>query len=200
MCASAVGMSAVGMQHYVEVACDYCGKLFLRYRKNMLGKTCCCSISCSMRLKNPARTHAHTTGRTASPTYSSWANMKKRCDNPTDPKFPDYGGRGIGYDPRWASFEAFLADMGEKPLGTSIDRIDNDRGYSRDNCRWGTHMQQVMNRRCTRRVSYDGEEWTMADLACHLGISRQCLDKRLAAGYSEDDLRKPVRRSRSATP
>lgn len=87
------------------------------------------------------------------PTYRSWENMKQRCLNPRCPKHPRYGGRGIAIDPRWLGprgFQHFLADMGERPPGTTLDRVKNDRGYSKRNCRWATPAQQAQNRRDTR--------------------------------------------------
>lgn len=89
------------------------------------------------------------TGRTkSSPTYRAWANMRQRCTNPNNPKWEYYGGRGITVCARWAdSFEAFLADMGVRPEGMSLDRIDTNGNYGPDNCRWTTWSEQVKNRR-----------------------------------------------------
>jgi hypothetical protein len=122
--------------------------------------------------------------------------MKQRCDNPNNPKYPRYGGTGIGYDPAWASFEAFIGDMGERPPGTSLDRINNGQGYHKDNCRWADPMQQVMNRRCSRKIRYGGRDWQMRELADHFGITRQCLKKRLEAGWAEEHLGLPTQKSR----
>lgn len=79
-------------------------------------------------------------------TYRSWQAMKRRCDSPRDTFYDRYGGRGITYDPRWAAFEAFLADMGERPEGTTLDRTDNDGPYTKANCRWATLSEQRRNR------------------------------------------------------
>ena len=84
-------------------------------------------------------------------TYSSWAHMKQRCDNPNNHAYEDYGGRDITYDPSWWWYENFLADMGPRPEGTTLDRKDNWKGYNKENCRWATHEEQQNNRR-ERRV------------------------------------------------
>lgn len=79
-------------------------------------------------------------------THSSWQNMRTRCNNPNYDHFERYGGRGINYCLSWHSFENFLADMGVRPKGKSLDRIDGDKGYSPDNCQWSTQPEQLRNR------------------------------------------------------
>lgn len=95
-----------------------------------------------------------THGRTDTTEYSSWEGMKDRCCNPNNPRYKDYGGRGITVCDRWLhSFENFYTDMGDRPSPThSIDRIDNDAGYSPDNCRWATKKEQTANRRKPKKL------------------------------------------------
>jgi len=83
--------------------------------------------------------------------YHTWKGMRQRCMNERNRDFALYGGRGIKVAKRWDSFEAFLADMGPRPPGMSIDRINNDKGYSPSNCKWSTDHQQANNRRPRRK-------------------------------------------------
>lgn len=89
--------------------------------------------------------HGHSMGKVETPTYKSWKNMKVRCNLPGRRFNSTYAAKGITYDPRWEQFEAFLADMGERPHGMTLDRIDNDKGYYAANCRWATSHQQARN-------------------------------------------------------
>lgn len=91
--------------------------------------------------------------------YSSWNAMKQRCNNPKAPGYKDYGGRGVTYSKDWETFEGFYEGMGERPLGTTLDRIDTDGNYRPGNCRWSTKEEQQRNQRQHKNklvgVTYD---------------------------------------------
>jgi len=89
-----------------------------------------------------------THGLTNTSTYNSWRSMIQRCDNPNSPAYKNYGGRGITYPTEWKDFNNFFEDMGQRPSREySIDRIDNDKSYSTDNCKWSTYFEQNNNKR-----------------------------------------------------
>lgn len=106
-------------------------------------------MSCGcLKAGRPARLrHGHCVGGKQSPTRISWNAMRLRCNNPKSVSYPAYGGRGIKIDPRWNDFANFLEDMGERPEGTTLDRIDVNGDYTKDNCRWATKEVQTTNRR-----------------------------------------------------
>jgi len=139
--------------------------------------------------------HGHAAAAGASPTYHSWAGMWARSTNPRHGAFGYYGGRGLVVDEAWRDFGVFLADMGEKPPGTSLERIDNDRGYGPGNCRWATAVEQARNQRKNRILTHPGgRSATVAEWAESLGMNYQTLYDRLRQGWSDERaLTTPVR-------
>lgn len=132
-----------------------------------------------------AKKHGHTTKTTQSPTYVSYQNMISRCHRPNHPKYPTYGGKGIFVCDRWReSFDNFLSDMGERPSGTTIDRINGRLGYSPENCRWATIGQQQSNIATNVVVEFRGETKTISEWAKCLHLNANNLAWRLRNGWS----------------
>lgn len=108
--------------------------------------------------------------------------MKARCNNANRADSKNYFGRGISYCASWESFENFLADMGNAPERLSLDRIDNSKGYSKNNCRWATSAQQNLNKRNCVRYEFNGENLTLAEWSRKTGIKRLTLMHRIKRG------------------
>lgn len=140
------------------------------------------SCGCLIREKTAKRstTHGHASGGKMSPTYYSWMSMKSRCLSKRHHIYKSYGGRGITVCKRWLDFRNFLSDMGERPKGMTIDRKNNNRGYSPGNCRWATAQQQARNRSDTRLVSWRGKVLCISDWCSLLGWSYYRLHARLS--------------------
>jgi hypothetical protein len=135
--------------------------------------------SCGCLAKELSSKRNKTHGSTASPEYQTWRGMKERCDNPENSHYLLYGGRGIGYCERWAKFENFLSDMGRRPKGRTLDRVDNNLGYSPDNCRWATADEQSRNTSRNVNITWNGETKCLKDWATTLGITGIALAYRL---------------------
>lgn len=159
--------------------CD-CGRISQPITNNLVrGNT----LSCGCRLEESRRTH----GQTGSPEYRSWRAMRSRCLMESDGSYRNYGGRGIGIVPEWSDFENFLRDMGTKPNRQfDLDRIDNNKGYGPDNCRWVSRKRNLNNKRTNRIVEFRGRSQTITEWAEEVGIHPRTLHYRLTVGWSTE--------------
>lgn len=112
--------------------------------------------SCGCLNRDAARSRVLRHGKHGTSEYNIWQQMRYRCGNSNHPHYRNYGGRGIRVCDRWQSFDSFYADMGPRPLGLSLDRIDNDGNYELTNCRWATRSQQNKNQRPRKRPLTEG--------------------------------------------
>lgn len=136
------------------------------------------SCGCARAEMLSARRKTH--GMTESREYRAWRHMKERCTNPKTIGFEQWGGRGIRVCDRWMkSFEAFFEDMGPCPTGYTLDRIDVDKGYSRENCRWLDVIGQQNNRTNNVRVEHGGRTQTIAEWSRETGIGYHTLHRRI---------------------
>jgi hypothetical protein len=146
------------------------------------GKTTSCGCFHKKQLSSLRKTH----GLSASPEYSIWAGMLNRCKNNSQRCFKHYGGKGIKVCPEWYDFSTFLLDMGNRPSAHhSIERLNGNLAYSKDNCVWASAKQQANNRINVRKFTHLGEEKTIGEWAEYLGIPHSKLYYRLVtAGQS----------------
>lgn len=143
--------------------------------------------------------HGHTSRLGGTATYRSWQAMLRRCETIGNIAYKRYGGRGITVCERWHSFANFLADMGERPPNSTIDRKDTNGNYEPDNCKWSTPAEQARNRSDNRVFTIRGVTGCVTDLAVHFGILRVTVWSRLRVGLSpEEAFTRPVKHPRSA--
>jgi hypothetical protein len=135
-------------------------------------------------------------GSTEKRTYCSWTSMRRRCLQPTDAAFSNYGGRGITICPSWMSYLSFVEDMGLCPDGMSIDRIDNNLGYCKANCRWANKQSQARNRRSNRVLTIDGDTKTLAEWSEFSGLASSTIRMRINynGGKIDSSILAPVTR------
>lgn len=157
-----------------------------------------CTLSCGC-LGNERRAAArwkHGNNRKGyrSGAYNSWHMMKQRCENPKVKKFHNYGGRGIKVCERWSEFSNFLADMGDRPAGMTIERINNSLGYSPDNCKWATKAEQNHNHRRNRLLTVGDLTLNTTQWAKRQNMKYATLEFRLRLGWPpEKAIFTPVR-------
>jgi hypothetical protein len=127
-------------------------------------------------------------GMMSHPLYGTWKNMRGRCNSPDHKNFEHYGGRGIKICPRWDDFILFVKDMGERPHPKySLERINNDKDYSPENCKWATHTEQRNNTRVNKIITFLGVDYTIAQAAKIFSMKYQKLYSRLRRGWSVYD-------------
>ena len=123
--------------------------------------------------------------------YASWYAMKQRCGNPNNLSYKNYGGRGITYPKKWESFVGFQEDMSNGyQKGLTLERIDNSKGYSKQNCRWVTRKENNNNKRSNIVLEFQGKKMTLAYWAEHLGIKFGTLRARYYSGMSKAEILK----------
>jgi hypothetical protein len=163
-----------------ECTCD-CGNT-ARVNATSLASGAIQSCGCLQRetAATTLRTALTTHGQSATVTYRIWKGMITRCVNPANHAWQYYGGRGIKVCERWMKFENFLADMGPRPAGLSLERENNDGNYEPGNCKWATDDEQANNNRHNRWITHNGETLTLSAWAERLGILRSSLHGRIA--------------------
>lgn len=143
------------------------------------------------RLKKPA---CKNKTRAIAPEYSAWRSAKRRCENPKDAAYKEYGGRGISMSEEWSkSYEKFYMDMGPRPDGMSLDRIDNNKGYCLENCRWATTETQNRNRRNNEYYLFRDRYLTKAEIARELGVNPTTVGRYIKrGGMTPDDIERRI--------
>ena len=140
--------------------------------------------SCGCFSSEQKATRSITHGMSNTPTLEVWKNMMNRCFNKNVPAYEDYGLRGITVCERWKDFNLFFKDMDVRPAELFLERVDNDLGYSPENCKWATRAEQARNTRRNKRLTIDGVTLVMADWAQSAGIKQSTLVYRLGKGMS----------------
>jgi len=154
--------------------CLSCGNVFeKRVESKKPRNPCPCKVDYSAQKKHGESPHNIRTKE-----YNAWRNMRRRCNSPNHKSYSDYGGRGIKVCDRWSDYSLFLADMGRCPENYSIDRIDHDGNYEPSNCRWADKRDQVINRRITVKLTFDGITDYLPNWADKYNISRSALYQR----------------------
>lgn len=173
---------------YVEWACRcVCGKtIYLPPYKLISGhpQSCGCKKDYLIGIANTR--HGHTKDK-ISRTYNTWSSMKARCNNLKSNNAKHYGRKGIRVCDRWSSFPNFLKDMGEKPDGMTLERIDSKGNYSPQNCRWATYTEQANNKSSNRIVLYKGTKDTLANACRKANVDYHMVHRRIQKGWAIED-------------
>lgn len=172
----------------------FCGQPFIATASNVArGNTKSCGCLKKRVLSEKARTH----GMSETSAYRLWSNMMRRCGDPLNAAYKNYGGRGIEVCDQWRSFERFFLDMGDRPKGRTLERRDNNKGYSLANCYWATWKQQSNNKRTNVMITIGKETKTISQWCEIKGIPSSRVFARRKLGWSDNELFLPKSPSRS---
>lgn len=162
---------------YVRIRCE-CGKeKSVRYDGLRSGLV----VSCGCKKREHGYKHGNRRSGIYDPLYTCWDGMLQRCTNPKAPHYKDYGGRGITVCEAWLVFENFRADMAPRPTGTTLERLNNSQGYSKSNCVWATHRQQMRNTRRNINITYLNRTQCLTDWCADLGVPYSLAQSRITA-------------------
>lgn len=171
---------------WILCACD-CGLLKeTRLNDARMGKVKSCGCFHREMASKASTTH----GRSNDPVYRVWASMVERCSSPDCSSYPRYGGRGIEVCERWLKFENFISDMGERPEGNvryTIERVNNELGYSKDNCKWATYAEQSNNTSANVLIEFRGVTRNLTQWCRELSIPVGAMIHRIRAGWSTEE-------------
>lgn len=159
-----------------------CGGVKETYKNQLdsgAAKHCGCDANRTPNLSHGMRKH---------PLYSIWSSMIDRCSNPKNENYHNYGGRGISVSKEWMDVSIFIRDMSPRPDKFSLDRIDNEKGYSKENCRWATMAQQGRNKRDTIFIEYNGVNKPLIEWAEEKGVKRDTMYMRYRRGYTNEEI------------
>jgi hypothetical protein len=178
---SLVERAAEGGAHKWAFRCDCGNEKVASIRDARTGHTSSCG--CLFSEVVAARNTTHGLSRDNRAEYRSWKDMRGRCNNPNSDDFKDYGGRGITVCERWNDFAAFLTDMGKRPAGSTLDRINVNGNYEPGNVRWAKPVQQANNKRSNRLITMNGETRTLQEWCRHYGLDHSKVRYRLSRGW-----------------
>lgn len=166
--------------HKWRFICDCGNEKVAGIKQVRSGHTSSCGCLFSEMMDERNRTHGLSHHKA---TYRSWKDMRARCTNPHDSDYAGYGGRGISVCARWDDFAAFFEDMGARPTGMTLDRINVHGDYSPSNCRWATDETQANNKRSNRFIEFNGETKTLAQWCRVFSLDHSKVRYRLSRGW-----------------
>lgn len=175
---TATELFETGRRRKWKCKCD-CGESAICTTDNLRSGNSRACRNCCMDGNQNRKEHGGRPSGKKSATYNSWQSMKRRCTDTGRDNAAHYALAGVSFDPAWERFEDFLSDMGERPKGCTLDRIDNSKGYTKENCRWATPTQQTRNRRNAIQFTFEGRTLPVAEWAKEYGLSYGAAWKRI---------------------